>query len=69
MAEVGNPENDIPLLLNVLTSIRSKGGDSAKVEKALRTLSGIELPEGTPINIWRKEWKKSLQKSILKQEK
>jgi hypothetical protein len=71
LAEVGDPESDVPLLLNALTSIRSIGSStkSAKVEKALRTLSGIELPEGTATNIWRKEWQKTLQKSNLETEK
>lgn len=69
LAEVGDPESDVPLLLNALTSIRSMrySTESAKVEKALRTLTGIDLPEGTTSDIWRKEWQKTLQKSILKQ--
>lgn len=71
LAVIGEPQNDVPLLLNALTSIRSigYGNQSAMVENALRTLSGIELPEGTATNTWRAEWQKNLQQSVLKRKK
>ncbi|MBW1692738.1 MAG: hypothetical protein JRJ41_01005 [Deltaproteobacteria bacterium] len=61
LAVIGEPQVDVPLLLNALSST-----DSAKVESALRLLSGLELPENTAVKIWREEWQKSLQQSVLK---
>lgn len=61
LAVIGEPQIDVPLLLNALSS-----KDSSRVENALRRLSGLELPEGTATKIWRKEWQKSLQQSASK---
>jgi hypothetical protein len=55
----GEPETDVPLLIGALAKCHVQGELSctSKVEAALRELSGLDLPEGTPAAVWWKNWK------------
>jgi len=54
----GEPETDVPLLIDTLAKCSAQGDLSCnnKVETALRELSGLDLPEGTPAAMWWKNW-------------
>lgn len=63
LAVIGERQVDVPLLLDALTSMRSRGDTtgSEKVENALRRLSGLEIPENTAVKTWREAWQKNLK--------
>jgi len=54
----GEPETDVPLLIDTLAkcSVLVSLPCTSKVEAALRELSGLNLPEGTPAAIWWRNW-------------
>jgi hypothetical protein len=54
----GEPETDVPLLIDALEKCADLGNRycTRKVEAALRELSGLDLPEGTPDDVWWENW-------------
>jgi hypothetical protein len=54
----GEPETDVPLLIDTLAKCSVLGSIpcTSKVEAALRELSGLDLPEGTPAAMWWRYW-------------
>jgi hypothetical protein len=54
----GEPETDVPLLIDALAKCTVLGSlpCTSKVEAALRELSGLDLPEGTPAAKWWENW-------------
>jgi hypothetical protein len=54
----GEPETDVPLLIDALAKCTVLGSIpcKSKVEAALRELSNLDLPEGTPAAIWWRNW-------------
>jgi hypothetical protein len=54
----GEPETDVPLLIDTFAKCSVLGSLPciSKVEAALRELSGLDLPEGTPAAIWWRNW-------------
>jgi len=61
------PLNDVHFLLNAFERCKYKEDDfnlySGKVEEVLRSLTGLDLPEGTHPKMWKEEWEKK-QKGI-----
>jgi hypothetical protein len=54
IATHGNPERDLPLLINAYERIFGTAEDE-KVESALFKLTGLNLPEGSSPDIWKEQ--------------
>ena len=55
IAMFGQPDIDMPLLLNAIAKCEDDKCRN-KLASALRKLSGIDLPDDTPPQIWREKW-------------
>jgi hypothetical protein len=61
---IGDPEIDVPILIEALGSERSHGGITAysiereTIEKALCELTGLNLPEMTSPEEWERQWER-----------
>jgi hypothetical protein len=58
LAIVGDPEIDVPLVINGLERSRANSYKylSIDIEDVLRKMTGLSLPEGTPVKEWRDKW-------------
>jgi hypothetical protein len=70
VAEVGEAEVDVPILIEALGSDRSDGGEYGPygieretIELALRELTGLSLPEETSPKEWEREWSRKSENS------
>jgi hypothetical protein len=63
IAIIGDPDIDVPLLINALEKARKDPDQwySDDIENALREMSKLELPENTPISIWRSRWLEKME--------
>lgn len=61
--------NDVHILLNAFEKCKYEENDfnsySGEVEEVLRSLTGLDLPEGTSPKKWKEKWKK-IQKAVTK---
>jgi hypothetical protein len=55
IATHGDPFQDAPLLLKVYEKFFGNDGDE-KIESALSKLTGLNLPEGSPPEEWKRNW-------------
>ncbi len=62
IARFGDPSTDVPLLIAALERTRSQSGSfyARDIEASLRALSGLDLPDETPIQSWNEQWAASL---------
>ncbi len=59
LQEIGEPEIDVPILIEAYRSPRSEdeyGMEREGIEEALRSLTGLDLPENTPAEEWERRW-------------
>ncbi len=62
LAVIGDPKTDVPVLIRALDRARrepSAGLSASDLEAALRSQSGINLPDDTTIDQWQLEWQKN----------
>ncbi len=56
IAQHGTDEVDVPILIRSLENANGDPYATPMIEEALRLLSGIDLPEGSTPQEWRRQW-------------
>jgi hypothetical protein len=63
IGRIGEKETDVPVLIQTLEKVDGDAYATPIIEQALKKLSGIDLPEGSRPDEWRRQWEEEFVKS------